>query len=335
MARLVIEITYMFGDFGESFQKDASAVKVLDAFKLREALLDKEFWFRAATALSVETQTQELHARAIQGWQGVMVGIVVPYTNMVSCVKPFTVLTIPADLLNERREEVLAVNLSDRESLDLKILAKVLGEMEALYDAINRAFARADAPPLQIIKIESGSSLRIDLKGLAETIKELKNAVLEIWTKHRHKKADEIIDQHRVVSSGIEVLTQIDLRVRKKELAGEDGARFKRAIVLGTLGLFKNGALIDEIPPIEVVDNVRLLDGFAYKLLAAPREDLAEDGMMTGPGALGGTLQQLGPHPYVPPALAPSKRAPAQRKLKTRKLLKSAPTHSTPKGSEF
>jgi hypothetical protein len=135
---------------------------------------------------------------------------------MVSCVKPLTALTIPAALLVDLREDVLAVNLSDRESLDLKVLAKVIGEVEALYDALNRVFGRAGAPPFQVIKIESGSSLRIDLRGLAETIKELKNAVLEIWNKHRHKKADDIIDQHRVVSSAIEVLTQIDQRVKKR-----------------------------------------------------------------------------------------------------------------------
>jgi hypothetical protein len=222
---------------------------------------------------------------------------------MVSCVKPFRDLTIPADLLGERREEVLAINLSDRENLDLKVLAKVIREIEALYDSVNRVFGRTDAPPLQIVKIESGSKLRIDLKGLAETVKELKNAVLEIWSKHRHKKADEIIDQHRVVSSGIEVLTKIDRRVKKKELTNEDGARFKHAIVESTLGLFKNGALIDEIPATEVIDNVKLLDGFAYRLLAAPRED-SEDAqaVVTAPGEFRDTLQDSAQHPEALPA---------------------------------
>ena len=40
-----------------------------------------------------------------------------------------------------------------------------------------------------------------------------------------------------------------------------------------TLGLFKNSALIEEIPKVEVVDNVKLLDGFGPKLLTAPKEE--------------------------------------------------------------
>lgn len=301
LGRIVLEITYLFGDFIETVQRDAYSVKVIEAFELSETILQKEFWFKVANALPTSSRGEdprvvtlsdpEVRNAAIEAWRPIASILLMRYDRMVTCVKPLMALTIPPDLLNEQREGVLAVNLSDRESLNLKVLAKVIDEVEALYDTINRIFGRTEAPPLQIIRIESGSNLRIDLRGLAETVKELKSAVLEIWTKHRHKKADEIIDQHRVVSSGIEVLTQIDNRVKKKELTGEDGVRFRRAIVQSTLGLFKSGALIDEIPPIEVVDNVKLLDGFAYKLLAAPRDDYENQAVEMLPAVSEGASQ--------------------------------------------
>jgi hypothetical protein len=173
MSRLVIEITYQLGDFIETVQHDSDSVKVLEAFALEELLLKKEFWFGVASRLSLVGSIEgprdvdrQIHMHR-EAWGDMQTAFFRPYDRMISCVKPFTTLTIPADLLSEPGEDVLAVNLSDRERLDLKVLAKVIGEVEALYDAVNRVFGRADAAPLQIIKIESGSSLRIDLKGLA------------------------------------------------------------------------------------------------------------------------------------------------------------------------
>jgi hypothetical protein len=311
---LVIDVTYRFGNFIEEVLLDSDCVKVLEAFSLKELLLDKKFWFAVAGAISFPEQTTR--ERPLSQWS-VMHRLLNQYDRMISCVQPFTILTIPPDLLSEPREDLLAINLSDRDHLDLKVLAKVVSEVEALYDSLNRVFGRTDATPLQVIKVESGSSLRIDLKGLADTIKELKNAVLEIWSKHRHKKADEIIDQHRVVSSGIEVLTEIDVRVKKKELTNEDGMRFRRAIVQSTLGLFKNGALIDEIPPTETVNNVKLLDGFAYRLLAAPQED--SETSIAASVDFGGPLLTAGSQGALPqPATPVRTKRTAQRRTLTK-----------------
>jgi hypothetical protein len=329
LALSVIEISYMFGDFIEGIQSDTDSVRVLEAFQLGESLLKREFWFGVASSIS---QPEADRGRPFpESWNAVHAAIFRPYDRMVSCVKPLTTLTIPPDLLSDQHEDVLAVNVSDRPHFDLKVLAKVIGEVETLYDSVNRIFGRADAPLLQIVKIESGSSLRIDLKGLAETVKELKNAVLEIWSKHRHKKADEIIDQHRVVSSGIDVLTQIDVRVKKSELTNEDGVRLKRAIVQSTLGLFKTGALIDEIPPTEVVNNVKLLDGFAYRLLAAPREDFEGDKEMTAPEASLGTPDVPAPDQGLLPATTASKLSPTKRKARTRNSKRASPKLKKPR----
>jgi hypothetical protein len=141
---------------------------------------------------------------------------------------------------------------------------------------------------LEIIKLESGTGLRIDLKGLGEPIKEIKNLILEMWSKHRHKRVDEIVDHNRALASSIHLLEEIGRKVKKGNLTDEDGNRFKRAVVASALGLFKNGALIEEIPPVESIDNVKLLDGFGPKLLAAPPEEAADEGRLDAqvPGAV-------------------------------------------------
>jgi hypothetical protein len=66
------------------------------------------------------------------------------------------------------------------------------------------------------------------------------------------------------------LLEEIDRQVKNRSLTGEDGNRFKRAVVTNTLGLFKDGALIQDIPLTEQVDNEKLLNSFGPKLLAAP-----------------------------------------------------------------
>ena len=58
---------------------------------------------------------------------------------MISPVGPLRELTIPAVLLGGlANEEILTVNMSERESLDLKTLIKTLAQIEALYDTVER-----------------------------------------------------------------------------------------------------------------------------------------------------------------------------------------------------
>ena len=108
---------------------------------------------------------------------------------------------------------------------------------------------------------------------MADTVKELKHLVIEIWTKHRHKRTDEIININSAVHSSIEVLAKIDGRVKKKEMDPESALRLKRAILNSTLNLFKEGALPADIPYIEIVDNRELLNAFTSpRLISGPAD---------------------------------------------------------------
>jgi len=68
-----------------------------------------------------------------------------------------------------------------------------------LYDTMTALKSAADGlaePPLStlaIVKIESGTGLTISFKGVADTVKEVKDLIIEMWSKHPHKRADEII----------------------------------------------------------------------------------------------------------------------------------------------
>src|SRR5579864_580380 len=52
MGRVVIEISYMFGDFMETVQQDHDSVSVLSAFMLGESLLKRAFWIDLASELT-------------------------------------------------------------------------------------------------------------------------------------------------------------------------------------------------------------------------------------------------------------------------------------------
>jgi hypothetical protein len=167
----------------------------------------------------------------------------------------------------------------------------------SLYDAVATAYDHHDADPLTVVKIESGSGFTVSLKGAADIVREVKNLIVEIWSKHRHRRADEIISHNRAVALSIEVLEHIETRMKKKSLQPEDGERLKGAVVTNTLSLFKNGALVTEIPHIESVDNRQLLVEFnSPKLLSAPAS-----------GSNSEELEHNGPTPKV------TKRKPGRR----------------------
>src|ERR1035437_887602 len=81
--RLVIEVTYLLGDFIETIQRDAYSTKVIEAFHLREPLLQKEFWFQVADALpsahDAERQLSPARDKAMAAWQTVRSELIVPY----------------------------------------------------------------------------------------------------------------------------------------------------------------------------------------------------------------------------------------------------------------
>jgi hypothetical protein len=268
---------HALGAIIEEVNNNLDAIRVLDAFKL-ESLHDKLFIIHtfdaALQATEGEPPTDVLRAYYAK--------ISSPWHSMVSCALPLTSLTIPEDL-QENSAGLLSIEVSDRPDLDVTVLHDVLKATIALYDAVGKAYSH-EATALRVIKIESGSGFTVSVKGVADTVKEVKNLIVELWNKHRHKRADEIINHNRAVASSVEVLEHIETRIKNKSLQPEDGERFKRAIVNNTLTLFKNGALLTDIPHIEVVNNRQLLDGFnSQRLLSASEPEVIEGDTAASP----------------------------------------------------
>ncbi len=285
---------YEHARMSKTLRENPVATEVLHAFGLSMAFLHEGLILKTLgdykSDRPEEDRPHRLRVAAIENF-------IRPWRQMISVVGPLQKLTIPAALAEgATREEILTVNIAEREHLDLKTLIKTLSQIEALYDTVERVHgADSQFPPLELVKIESGTSVRVDVKGLGKPIKEIKNLILETWTKHRHKRVDEIVDHNRAVASSIQLLEEIDQKAKKGSLSNEDANRFKRAVVSNTLGLFKNGALIEEIPRVEVVDNVKLLDSFGPKLLEAPAEESAP-------------AQAAAPSPAPVPELKPRRR---------------------------
>jgi len=123
------------------------------------------------------------------------------------------------------------------------------------------------AGKLTLVKIESGSEIRIDLRGMENAIKHLKDFILEVWHKLRHKRVEEVIENNKAILTSIKTIQYIDDSKKNDSLTHEEAETFKHNIIKSTLGLFEHGAVIAEIPDKEVVDNTKLLESFSPKLL--------------------------------------------------------------------
>src|SRR5579875_1290079 len=265
-ARMMLAL-HQLGAIIQDVRENPDAVQVLDAFGL-SALHDNEFLVDAfRKAISKEKAVPATY-------QDYYKKIITPWRHMVSCVGPLSSLTLPIELQSADDPSLLNVDVSNRAQLTPELIIDVLKATAGLYGAISRIHSGDASAGLAVIKIESGTKLTISFKGVADIVREVKDLVVEMWNKHRHKRPEEIINHNRAIASSIQVLTEIEDRVKKHTLQPEDGERLKRLIVHNTLTLFKDGALISDIPPIEIVRNVALLNDFsAPKQLASPARD--------------------------------------------------------------
>lgn len=262
-------LIHAHGRVVDTLKGNPSAVAVLTAWGLEAILLETSPLLSSVTQLLSVDKT-ERYGEGFEDFARMHHVI----NRFLADAVPWRRLIVPADLAGKEPlgDAFLTINL-ERDVLELGVVRKVLADLESLYQAVNQISGKPERSSLQIVKIESGSSLSINLKGIGEPIKQLKQFVLEVWTKHRHKRADEILDRHRVMASGIHLIDQIDKRVQKDVLSTEDGNRLKRVVLKDTLSLFSSGALIEEIPVIEKVNNLALLSSFGPKLLSAPLTD--------------------------------------------------------------
>ena len=109
---------------------------------------------------------------------------------------------------------------------------------------MSRAYQIKDSSTLTIVKVDSGSSIRIDCKGLGEPIKHLKDLILEAWHKLRHKRAEEVSENSKAVLGSLAVIEKINARERDNSLSKEEAEQLRRTVITSVCGLFACGAAI-------------------------------------------------------------------------------------------
>lgn len=192
---------------------------------------------------------------------------------MTGLTEPISTLTTPEQLKKaETGLSVISLEIRYEKTnptlVDLSESAELLQE---LYDAVCRIYRKKDTEPLRVLKIESGSDIRIDCQGLAEIVKHVKDFIFDAWNKLRHKRAEEVLTNNSALLSSLHVLDDLKKQVDKGVIDVEDAGQIRAKMIGSILKMFEKGALLADIPRLETVDNTKLLESFSPKLLEAPK----------------------------------------------------------------
>jgi hypothetical protein len=302
----IFEVTHELAVVRERLLAHPLAPKVLKAFELN-LLLDDSFPIRLAERLTIK----EMAGSAVDATQDEVSHVMRQWRILAGCVKPLETLTVPEEVLKEKDfDEILTVELryDKNVSPQAKTIAELLADATKLYEAVCIASGFEDYPPLLVSYIDSGSSIRFDLKGLGSPIKQIKLFFIDVWNLIRHRKADDFHRKGKAIIEGLEILERIDTSHRKAAIASEDANRLRLQINRAMLGLFEAGVLTREVPDFEVVPNRELMQGMQQRLLPPATADA--EGSKSTTAKKGGT---------------------AKRKTRTRnKSRKNAATHVNP-----
>jgi len=264
----MLEATHELAAAGYIMSQNPHAVRVLEAFGLK-MLVDKE----TPTILAAQFVGSGSSDDAARSSQGLAIGR--RWRSMMECVGPIEILTVPTELTSDTLPESiisLEIRYTEEKNPSLATLAKATALFENAYSAVARIYEKKNYGSLSVVKIDSGSAVKISCRGIAEAVKLLKEFIMEAWHKFRHKRVEEVIENNRAVLSTLAVMGELDAREQKKSIAPEEAEQLRRAIVESTLGLFECGALITDIPEQETVNNTKLLNSFSPKLLTDQRD---------------------------------------------------------------
>ena len=267
-----IEFVHDTTRFTEVVSRDAAAVDILRAFDLR-ALVDRKETVQWLELLMVSAKHHDRDESAARSGP-LEDSVAIAWRIMMGSVDPIEKLTTPEEMRTpELPETYISFEIASiaAENTPLSRLAKAAAFAEEAYETVCRVYKTEGSRTLVIVKVESGSSIRIDCKGLGEPIKHLKDLILEAWHKLRHKRAEEVLVNNEAVLGSLAAIEQINLRVADGSLSPEEAEKLRRTIIASVCGLIECGALIAEIPSQETVENTKLLDGFVPKLLPPPK----------------------------------------------------------------
>ncbi len=224
-------------------QQNSDVIKVLKAFDL-EPLIDRDFITNLALSASQGTGSDKLIS--------LLQMVVDPWRAMTGCTSALDSLTIPDDLRRAQAEKnVISIELHYKEYHypTLTETIKVVDLLNQLYQVVAAIYGKANQADLTLVKIDSGSSIRFDCKGIKELIQPIKAFMIEAWNELRHKGIDKLLGDNKAMLSSLPIMDQLAKREQDKSIDIEKAEQLRRKILGTTLGLFAQGARMSNTAP--------------------------------------------------------------------------------------
>ena len=244
------------------------APAILEAFDL-EGLTSADVPVEIAEK-AIAVMTKDGDAKALDEAREILGSLSRNWRLLTSCTEPLQQLLVPKEIIDEKDfDDILTIELryEHEHSPQAETISEVLTNVEQLYAAVAISLGEKNYRPLSVLYIASGTSFRFDFKGLGEPIREIKELLVEAWSRIRHRKADDLHQNNKVLLGSLEVLRHIDSDARQNVLDPEEAMRLREQVIRNTVALFDAGVLPREIPNEEIVFNQRLLQAIHVKLL--------------------------------------------------------------------
>lgn len=267
-----------------SLVSDPFAAEVLKAFHLEDLLSDSFPTQIAEKSITTLTKVKEsdITEEVIES-----LGTLGRNWNLLqSTVTPLQKLLVPNEIAGEKDfDDILTIELryEHEHSPQAETISEILTNIEQLYAAVAISLGERNYRPLAVLYVASGTSFRFDFTGLGEPIREIKELLVEAWTRLRHRKADDLHQNNKVLLGSLEVLRHIEADAKQNVLDPEEALRLREQVIKNTIALFEAGALPREIPNEEIVSNRKLLQGIQVKLLPPQPSEKGENADLSKP----------------------------------------------------
>ena len=255
---LVIRLARVVGEL----RTDPSTWPVIKAFGL-ENLLDDDF----IQKVHGEISGYEAPALHFHQFQAELKAVIRSGHTIRSLVLPL------GTVRKLKSKDVLSLEVHWKE--DMPLLTQTLADTTCALTNLYEAFCTVASPKeqgreLTLLKIESGSSLRIDCTGIADIVKEVKRFLIDLWNRIDHRESERLRERLKAAADGVEVVSQIHKLEKNNEISPEQAEQLKRRILGATETLFESRALPPEIHAVQLETGYPLLTTKATKLLAEP-----------------------------------------------------------------
>ncbi|MGB8353196.1 MAG: hypothetical protein WCD79_04860 [Chthoniobacteraceae bacterium] len=262
-----LKATHEFASIQQSILKNDNAKKILIAFNL-SSLLDENFSLNfASNVVTLSGGGEKAAQEQFQNFHVSVSTIATNWQTLSNSLGPLQAAILPANVLNDRTNDtvlILEIRQEGTAMPNAASLATIFESINTLYQSVMRAIQAESAPGLEIVYITSGSTVRIDLKGIGDAVKYVKELFIEGWEKIRHRKADDFHHNAKATLDGLHTLKVLQ---EHRSLNPEEKERIKHHVLESMIDLYKEGALPQEIQPVELISNDKLITSVKQRLL--------------------------------------------------------------------